>query len=367
MSSKPYFKKFFLPLFSLLLVAALLSGCSGSAKNTYQEAASSTAAMAPEAAPMEEPAAMYDTADEANDNDYGAGAADAETGTGSGGAILPQDARKIVITGDMEMESKQFNKTCSDIRAAVAMAGGYIQSSQLNANYGAYGEQMAYYSIRVPATGYSAFADSVAELGNVRSRNESSDDITSQYVDVEARLVSLRAQEKWLLDFMEQAKKMEDMLEIERQITEVQYQIESYTSQMRQMDQMTTYSTLNVWVYEVKELSQAVTVQETFGQRISRAASDSWQAAGRFFQDLAVFLVTILPGLLVLGVVLAIVLILVFRAKKRARREAEKMRATAPPFAPPSAPMAPPASMPAQQPAAPQGTAEPSGHNEAKK
>ncbi len=323
-----------------LLVFAL-AGCGGSAgdnKNTGQTAASSTAEMATPAATEDGGYYEYDKAAEPETAVSEEAAADVAAGaaagpTGGADVTMPQDARKVIMRGYLEMESTAFEKTGDGIRQAVEKAGGYIQSSELITNYGPGGEQMARYTARVPAGDYSGFADAVAALGNVRSRNESSEDVTSQFVDIEARLESLRAQEKWLLNFMEEAKKVEDMLEIERQISDVQYQIESYTASLNQLSQLTSYSTLEITLYEVKVLSDTPTVQETYGQRASRAFSQSWTDVGEFFGDLGIFLIGALPVLIFLAAVAVVVILVVRRARKRMKKDAAVFTAPAMPNA----------------------------------
>ena len=84
--------------------------------------------------------------------------------------------------------------------------------------------------------------------------SESTEDVTADYVDVEARLNSLEAQRQRLEELRAQAGNLEDLLAIENQLTQVQYQIESYTGQKRVLDDQITYSTVNVYLDEVKVL-----------------------------------------------------------------------------------------------------------------
>ena len=86
---------------------------------------------------------------------------------------------------------------------------------------------------------------------------------------MEARLNSLEAQRQRLEELRAQAGNLEDLLAIENQLTQVQYQIESYTGQKRVLDDQITYSTVNVYLDEVKVLSPTST---SFGSRIAAAA-----------------------------------------------------------------------------------------------
>ena len=86
------------------------------------------------------------------------------------------------------------------------------------------------------------------------SKQESTQDVTSAYVDVEARLKSLKLQEERLYAMMEQAGDLETLLAIQNQLTEVQYQIESYTAPQRTYDDLISYSTVDVTVDSLRYL-----------------------------------------------------------------------------------------------------------------
>lgn len=135
------------------------------------------------------------------------------------------------------------------------------------------------------------------------SKQESTQDVTSAYVDVEARLKSLKLQEERLYAMMEQAGDLETLLAIQNQLTEVQYQIESYTAQQRTYDDLISYSTVDVTVEEVKQITEKT---ETFGDRVSDAFRRSWRDFGYGAQDFAVGFVAALPTLLVLAVLAAV-------------------------------------------------------------
>ena len=72
---------------------------------------------------------------------------------------------------------------------------------------------------------------------------------------LEARLGSLHTQEERLLELAAQAEKLEDLLAIEEQLTQVRYQIESYTGQQRVYDSLISYSTVEAHLSEVQALT----------------------------------------------------------------------------------------------------------------
>lgn len=223
-----------------------------------------------------------------------AGTADAQTGV-----TLPQDNRKIILNATIEMETEAFADTCAALEKAVKAAGGYISSttaSQLGTEY----DRDASYELRVPTKKYSDLISSISGAGTVVRKSESTEDVTAQYVDVEARLKSLKLQEERLYAMMEQAGELETLLAIQNQLTEVQYQIESYTSQQRTYDDLIDYATVNVYITEVNRVTQQ---PKTFSERIGSAFTSSWYNFGEWCKDFAVGAVSILPALIAILVI----------------------------------------------------------------
>ncbi len=220
--------------------------------------------------------------------------------TDEGTLLAPDPARKIIYTADLNLESTEFDSASASLLDALAQAGGYVQSSESGGST-EYGRWVRW-SLRVPADQYRSFLTAAENSASRTSLSESTEDVTADYVDVEARLNSLEAQRQRLEELRAQAGNLEDLLAIENQLTQVQYQIESYTGQKRVLDDQITYSTVNVYLDEVKVLSPTST---SFGSRIARAFTEGWRGFGHGLQDMAVALVGGLPWLLVLGLAIA--------------------------------------------------------------
>lgn len=86
----------------------------------------------------------------------------------------------------------------------------------------------------------------VSEIGNVTQKNESVEDVTLQYVDVESRKKALETEQERLMELLSSAENMEDLLAIESKLSEVRYELENYGSQLRMLDNQIDYSTVNV-------------------------------------------------------------------------------------------------------------------------
>lgn len=298
-----------------LLIALTLAACGGGTANTAYDTASAPAA---HVLPEQEMAV-----------------GESETPNAGGGPVVtpPQDDRKIIMHAWLTMETLNFTDTCDALQQATLDAGGYISYTSVdNSSYA--NTRSASLTLRVPTDKYRSFLDTVDAAGTVTNRSESSEDVTSQYVDIEARLKSLRAQEAWLLGKLDEAEDLEALIMLQQQLSETQYQIDLYTQNQRTLDNLTTYSTVEITVLEVKRITEPV--EESYGAKIAQAFRNSWRSAGRFFQQLGLFLVSILPLLLFVALVLVVVLIFVRRAKKRRAAQPQPTIPPAPPvYAPP--------------------------------
>ena len=279
-----------------VLFAGLLTGCGGSSGATATSAAAvqETAGSAME--------------DAANGTGTGAGVTDLDSG-----ALTPQDSRKIIYNATLWLETKQFDQASADLLEAASQAGAYVQSSESSGS-AEQGNRSVYYTLRVPAENYSEFLNAAAQAANLIRRSESSQDVTAEYVDLEARLASLEQQRQRLDELAAQAESLEDLLAIESQRSEVQYQIESYTGQMNVLQDQISYSTVDVYLDEVTELTPQST---SFISRVGSAFRGSWNGFVSVVQELVIGLIYLLPFLVVAAVVIALVVLLARRAAKK--------------------------------------------------
>lgn len=327
-----------------LLLTALLAGCGGSASK--QDAmAESAAAVSPnndttydtgdygaEEAPMAAAAAGTEAAPmpETYEGETGT-EADTDVGAGDSPALdVPQDDRKVILNAYLEMETLDFSRTSAAINAAISKHGGYVSAADVRSGevQQQAGNRTANYTIRIPAEKYTLFLSDLEGAGNVVNRNESSEDVTAQYVDTESRIAALRAQEARLLELMETAGSLKDLLTIQEQLTDVQYEIERFTSQKQTYDGLVAYSTVNLYLYEVAKIEDPAPV--TYGERIAQAFRETWAGVASFFQEMGVGLVYGLPFLIVLAVAAVIIVPILLRRRKKRREEEAAGHSNAP-------------------------------------
>lgn len=171
-------------------------------------------------------------------------------------------------------------------------------------------------TLRVPVAALDDFVEQISAIGVLTAREESAEDISDSYYDVQGRLEMYQAQRDRLEELLAQAQSMTDVIEIESRLSEVQYSIESLQGSLNSWDSRAQNATVYVSVTEVAE--EGVYARASLGERLTRALGDSLSAARAFFADMLVFLVMALPYLAALGV-LALVAVVAVRARKRRR------------------------------------------------
>ena len=223
----------------------------------------------------------------------------------------PVNSHKIIQTGTISMESLKFDESVSKTVEYVASIGGYAESSNIQGQGIDHGntvtKRTADYVFRVPSDKYLDFFSKMKGYGVVTTEQSQGQDITDQYFDTDARLVSLKIQEERELVLLQKAVKLSDILELEKELNSVRYQIESYTGTLRKWDSLVSYSTIKVNIREVDESKIVVpTKAEGLWPRMVYGFTDSTKQLVATSQNLVVSIVAMLPFLLVLGVIVVV-------------------------------------------------------------
>ena len=313
-------KNWLIGVSGLLLTVALLAGCGSSASEWSDEA------------PMADTGAYY------TDNVYGSKEAAyateeaayedgnydiAEGETESVGEL--QDNRKLIKNINMNVETEEFDKLLANIESKITSLGGYAQYKDIGGNsyYSQDGNRYASITARIPSDRLEAFVDEVSEQSNVTSKNESVDDVTLQYVDVEAHRDSLRIERDRLNELLDQAQDLETIIGLEARLTEVRYQLESYESQLRSMDNQVEYSTVYLYIAEVERLTPQI--EKSAWDRMSTGFVESVYNVGKGLQNFGIGFVVAIPYLFIIavfiGIIVAFVLLIIKGVEKSQKKK----------------------------------------------
>ena len=248
---------------------------------------------------------------------------------------------KIIYSADVTVETTVFDETIGQVSALVEEFGGWIEASSVSgSNYyqksrGTASTRDASFTLRIPSGRFQELMDSLSGLGNIPYSHIYTENVTAQYYDVQAHLKAYQTQETRLLEMMELAETVEDVITIEDRLTELRYQIESLQSRLNNWDRRVSYSTIALSVKEVREYTPEEKVNPTFGEELAQALKDGLENAGQFLKDLLVLLVEALPVLLLLIPIVWLVIWLLRRiirkiaARAAAKREAKRAAKTA--------------------------------------
>ena len=290
-----------LPLALLLLLTCACSGGNSSAASSAGEEA------APEAmAPMEATVA-----------DQRLNFSESESAAGKSRVYSDENA-KLIRRASARLQTDDFSAAEAALNALVVEQGGYYESAAVEGG-GYYDRNAARYGsyvIRVPRQAYDTFLSGVDGVGYVVSLNQSSEEIGEVYFDTEARLRTQQTKQTRLLALLEQAATMEDIIDLENALSEVEYQIEQYSTELRRYDSLVDYATIGVELYEVRRLSDGAGTADRLGTRISTALSEGAQGAGEALGNVIVWCAYHLIALLVLAAAAAVVLAVCLRRRK---------------------------------------------------
>ena len=237
----------------------------------------------------------------------------ADNGTSTLNAEAAQEAvsdTKLIYTANLTLESKDFDSASEALTDAVSAAGGYLESSD-ESSYSGTGRQLSL-TIRVPQDNYASFLEDAAKAGNLVNKSEQVQDVTTQYMDIDARLSNLESQRTRLQELQASADNLSDLLEIESSLSDVQYQIESWQSQLDWYSQQVAQSTVYLTLDEVKEYTP---MEDSFPARLSDALRNGWAGFVSGAQTLAVWVVSYWPVLTIAAA--AALLLWLFRRCRR--------------------------------------------------
>lgn len=218
--------------------------------------------------------------------------------------------RKLIRNVELNVETKEFDVLLLTLETQITEAGGYIEHLD---SYGS-SNRSSTITARIPADKLDGFVKKVGEAANVTGRSESVEDVTLQYVDLDSHVRMLKEEQERLLELLETASTIEDMIAIESRLGEVRYQLESMQSQLRVLENQVDYSTVHIYIDEVVELTPAVEL--TDGERITQGFLKSAANVLHGIREFGINLLIYLPYIIVGAVVIALILLIIRIFKK---------------------------------------------------
>lgn len=234
-----------------------------------------------------------------------------------------QDDRKLIKTVDMNVETEDYDQLMVNIQNKVNSMGGYIESMNTSGT-AEEGRRNGNISARVPADQVDQFVTHVSGISNITYKSENVEDVTLTYVDLDSHKKMLQAEEERLIEMMDQAETMEDIISIESRLTDVRYQIESMESQLRTFDNQIDYSTVTISVSEVQKIT--ITQNKSALERMGIGFSNSMNQIGYGLKEFGIGIVVYLPYIILCMIILLIIFLMIMMLVKKVDRHMEKER-----------------------------------------
>ena len=300
-------KKFRLAAAAFLAMSLCLTGCGGSSGTnssaSYKEEAGAAGDYAYESYAAEEPAQM----------------AEGEEYTADGGsddsALRAQDGQKIVYTGNLSIQTLEYDKSAASIRKKIKDVGGFSESeSERDNNYNWYtygggsgGSRYLSITARIPSEQFESFINSLSGDGKVMNRSVNAENISRVYANKETYKKALEKEQERLLAMMDRAETIEDMITVESRLSEVERQLNIYNTDLAEMDKDVEFSTVYIELQEVKRYTEE-TDSTTFAEELKYAFEDAVSSFRNFCEGIVLFVVRNFPYLIILAVILALVI-----------------------------------------------------------
>ncbi len=177
-----------------------------------------------------------------------------------------QDDRKIIRTGDLAFETIDAKKTRKKLDSLISIHQGYVSNENIT-NYEFKNECVV--SIKVPSQHFLALMDDISTLaGKLDRKNIQSNDVTSEFIDIQARAKAKKVLESRYLELLAKANKISEMLEIERELNNVRTDIESMEGRIKWLSNQAALSTISVSYYQLKNDDSAIKKPSKFVEAI---------------------------------------------------------------------------------------------------
>lgn len=237
------------------------------------------------------------------------------------GATAEAVERKIIRNAEITIEVGSTTDTQHKITSIAEANGGFVVTSEAKQRENVDPAQRTLdikLVVRVPSTQFGVAFDEIKKLaGNMPQENVSGQDVTEEFIDLEARIKTQKALELQFLEIMRGANKVADALEVQRQIADVRTDIEKLEGRKRFLENRASLSTITVNIQTPKP-AIAVTVPG-FGQNLRDAVSDSIGIASELVLFFTRFVILMIPILIFVVLPSGLVARYLVRRAKRVR------------------------------------------------
>ena len=221
----------------------------------------------------------------------------------------------LVYSCNMTVDVLDFDSAVSSFRESLDTYDAFVETENYSDNGSSgrwqYSDEIRWKTytatVRVPSEKYSEFCDTASSLGDLRSRNASVQNLSSEYYDISTTLEIYETREKRYKELLSNTNDESRAMSVEKQLADIQIEIAKLKTRMKDINTDVAYSYVNISLNEVREYSEEPVRTDTFFQRLSNTISKASSSFLSTMEKILFALIYILPHALVIVLVLFVI------------------------------------------------------------
>lgn len=210
--------------------------------------------------------------------------------------LLSSPNRKIIYTVQMSLYVDDLNMMVDQIQKSINKSEEWFDNLEIRNNN-------AYFTIRVKTSRLDEYISSISKHGDVHNYSKHAKDVSLEYQDNEAKILSLQAELNRLYILYDQAS-IGEMIELNKRITQVNTDLTKLKGELNKFDSLVDYSVVNITIY-----ATAKPAPETFGNKLRNAFNAGWKGFVALIQGILLVLTALVPFLIIIVPVGATIII----------------------------------------------------------
>lgn len=215
--------------------------------------------------------------------------------------------QKIIKTARLAFETKDVEATHKKILQLASQYNGLVQSDNSGKDYNRIFKNL---TVRIPSENFQQFVDGISEgVAYFDQKDISRQDVSEEFIDLEARLKAKRTLEERYLELLEKANNVKEMLEIELELSNIREEIEAKQGRLQYLQSQVSMSTVNVEFYKT---TAETGITESYGQKMKNAFQGGWNGISVFFLG-----VLYLWPLFLVAIIIIVVIRIFLKSRKK--------------------------------------------------
>lgn len=237
--------------------------------------------------------------------------------------------QKIIKNAELSLEVKDVAEAIRQVERAADTAFGFVTDSQMSGSEASQGkgERRAALTVRVPGDQFGKFLERVQEFGKLLNHRVFTEDVSGQFVDLEARQQSALQHEKRLLDIMARGNTVDELLKLENELNRVRAEIEALTGRLNLLRDRVDYSTVRLTLIEP---AAGASPGEPQPKTVWQQAIAAFVESAKAIRDFAAALVVFAFGFAPIGLAIGAVAMAAWPLFRRLRGPAPRLATAAP-------------------------------------